>query len=357
MRVTRIEAFQPVAANSPPDWRTSLGQIAVRIETDEGLTGFGVGGGGAAGIHVIDSVLKPRLMGRESEPVESLWEEMYEATLPFGRKGIAVMALSGVDLALWDLRAKRAGVSMAELLGGTPGSSIPTYSTVWDHADEKEASTGPRPAPAVDAVPPSQGVKLHVKIVDHSDPVNDIAGRVAAARKRLGPERTLMIDAWMKWDVDLTLRIAERIEPFDVGWIEEPLSPDDLRGYEALSRNCPIPIAGGEHEFTAAAFRELIDRRLHAVLQPDVCWAGGMTELVKIYDLANSAGLRVVPHRGCEAWALHAIAALDPRPLAEEGRPWMTWVKGQPEIEDGQIALVAQPGFGVTLDAPCNSQS
>jgi L-rhamnonate dehydratase len=145
----------------------------------------------------------------------------------------------------------------------------------------------------------------------------------------------------MKWTVPLTLDVARRIERHNVGWIEEPLSPDDLAGYEMLARDCPVPIAGGEHEFTAAAFRELIQRRLHHVLQPDVCWCGGMTELVTIYRLAQEHGLRVCPHRGGEPWGLHAIAALDNQPLAESARPWLTWMK--PTGAD----ILTQPGFGV----------
>jgi L-alanine-DL-glutamate epimerase-like enolase superfamily enzyme len=342
MRIASIDTWQPVDSNSPPDWRTSLGQIAVRIATDDGLVGYGVGGGGAAGRHVIDAVLAPLLVGRDPAPVEAIWEELYAATLPFGRKGIAVMAISGVDLALWDLRAKRAGVSVAELLGGASGSRVPTYTTVWDTVDPMTASgAGPGGKSAV---------KLHLKVTDRGRAVEEIVQRITAARQAIGPVRALMVDAWMKWDVDLTLRVAERIESLRVDWIEEPLSPDDLAGYGRLVDRCPIPIAGGEHEFTAAAFRELIDRRLHAVLQPDVCWVGGLTELVKIYRLANAVGVRVVPHRGAEVWALHAIAALDHQPLAESGRPWMSWVQGQPEIAGGMIAVPRRVGFGVELE-------
>lgn len=342
MVITALRTFQPIAKNSPPDWRTSLGQMAVRIETDAGLVGYGVGGGGAAGRLVIDDVLAPLLIGREPEPVESLWEELYFATLPFGRKGIAVMALSGVDLALWDLRAKAQGVSVAALLGGKDGSTVPTYTTVWHEVDHDTAS-GRGPG----GLGP---VKLHVGGADPLDRLDDVVVRIADARWAIGPARRLMVDAWMKWDVEFTLRVAERIEPLRVEWIEEPLSPDDLAGYERLTRACPIPIAGGEHEFTAAAFRELIDRRLHAVLQPDVCWVGGLTELVKIYRAARGTGVRVVPHRGAEVWALHAIAALDSDPLAESGRPWMTWVRGQPVMTNGRINVPLGPGFGVTLE-------
>jgi L-rhamnonate dehydratase len=159
-----------------------------------------------------------------------------------------------------------------------------------------------------------------------------------------------MLDAWMRWTIGTTLDVAQGVREQGVAWIEEPLPADDLQGYGELRDRCPIPIAGGEHEFTALGFAELIDRRLHQVLQPDVCWCGGMTELVKIYGRARGSGLRVCPHRGAEVWSLQAMAALDPEPLAESGRPWMTWVGGQPLIRDGFIRLTEAPGFGVNID-------
>lgn len=337
MRITNVRAVQPVSEKSPPDWRTSLGQILVAIDTDEGLTGYGVGGGGLAGTHVVRTVLRERLLGRDPEPVESLWDEMYRATLAFGRKGLAIMALSGVDLALWDLRGKAAGRPIAELLGGRTGERIPTYGTYWD-----EIPPG--------AVAEHTAFKLHVGRCGPPAEIDDVVKRIAAARRAIGPDRPLMVDAWMLWDVKTTLKIARAIMPYDVGWIEEPLSPDDLAGYAVLASECPVPIAGGEHEFTALGFAPFIEGRLHRILQPDVCWCGGLTELVKIYARAQSAGLRVCPHRGAEIWALHAIAALDQNPLAESGRPWMTWVAGQPPIVEGTITLNNVPGFGVEID-------
>jgi L-alanine-DL-glutamate epimerase-like enolase superfamily enzyme len=327
MKIIEVSASQPLGTGSPPDWRTSMGQILVTVQTDAGLSGHGVGGGGAAGIHVIHAILRELLVGRAPEPVEQLWQQMYDATLPFGRKGLAIMALSGVDLALWDLRGKAAGKSVAELLGGVRHRTIPTYVTVWD--DIPDAFIGKHDA-----------FKIHVGKADSVTP-DSIERLVAAARAKVGPDAMLMLDAWMKWTVPLTLDVARRIERYNVGWIEEPLSPDDLAGYETLVRDCPVPIAGGEHEFTAAAFRELIECRLHHVLQPDVCWCGGMTELVKIYRLAQERGLRVCPHRGGEPWGLHAIAALDDQPLAESGRPWLTW------MEPTGADILTQPGFGV----------
>ncbi len=131
MKIIAIRACKPPCP-SPPGWRTALGQILVAVETDAGLVGYGVGGGGEAAVHIISTVLRELLLGKDVEPVETHWQAMYEATLPFGRKGVAIMALSGVDLALWDLRGKAAQQSIAQLLGGPSHGHVPTYTTVWD---------------------------------------------------------------------------------------------------------------------------------------------------------------------------------------------------------------------------------
>lgn len=337
MKITDVRAIQPVGENSPADWRTSLGQILVAIDTDSGITGYGVGGGGLAGKHIVKTVLRDLLLGRNPAEISQLWDEMYQATLAFGRKGIAIMAISGVDLALWDLRGKQEQQPIVSLLGGNPGVNIPTYHTVWAPQDLQTASE-------------HAGYKLHLGKVAAPDQRELMISSVAQARSLIGPDPLLMVDAWMKWDVESTIAISEQIAPLRIEWIEEPLSPDDLAGYALLKENAAVPIAGGEHEFTSAAFRYLIKEKLHSVLQPDVCWCGGLTELIKIYTMANEAGLRVCPHRGCEIWALHAIAALDPDPLAETGRPWMTWVTGQPEVKEGTIELSDRPGFGLLFD-------
>lgn len=340
MIITDVKAWQP-AADSPPDWRTSMGQILVAVETDDGLRGYGVGGGGLASIHIIRAVLRDLLVGRSADEISRLSMLMHDATLPFGRMGVAIMAISGVDLALWDLRGKRSGKLIVELLEGKPGAILPTYVTVGLADDILD-----------DAI--AAGHRAFKLFVGRDRSANRVAAtieRVKEARRAVGPEAPLMIDAWMKWDVETSLAVAEKLGEQKVEWLEDPLLPDDMAGYEILRDKCPIPISGGEHDFTAKVFGDLIERGIYRVLQPDVCWCGGLTALIEIYQLAAKAGVRVVPHRGSEIWSLHAIAALDPEPLAESGRPWMTWVGGQPPIADGRVSLPEEgSGFGVEID-------
>jgi L-rhamnonate dehydratase len=335
VKITGVRAVIPRGTNEPRDWRTAMAQIAVLVDTDAGLTGLGVGGGGRAGVHVVETVLRDVLLGRDPGDIEALWATMYRATLPFGRKGLAVWALSGVDLALWDLAGKAAGVPVHALLGGLRHSAIPVYASIG-HDVRDEAEQGFR------------HVKLHMP-----RPFPGVAASVDVvrrARARLGPEVELYVDAFLEWDVDTTLRLADAFVASGVRWIEEPLSPDDLDGYAELCRRSPIPIAGGEHECGLHGFREIVARRAHQILQPDASWCGGLTALRQIFRLGAESGLRVVPHRGGEVWGLHAIAALSRAPLAESRRPWVTWLRGEPRIEHGVIRPTDAPGFGVELD-------
>ncbi len=340
MRIKSIRATQPKAGQDPDDWRTWLGQIAVTVETEDGLRGYGVGGGGKAGIHVIETALGRLLIGADSTCVEELWAEMYKATRPYGRKGIAVMAISGLDLALWDLRGKREGRAVAEILAKQEGQvrkPVRCYKTGF--SAEEAIGTGAQGFGAL---------KFHAGI-DPNQEVGDVVGPIRRVREALGPEVQLMADAGMKLDVEGALRLAEALDGCNLGWLEEPLPPEHLEGYAKLRDRSPIPIAGGEHEYTAAAFDVLMRERLHAVVQPDVTWCGGLTQLVKIYEMGERYGVKVCPHRGSEIWSLQAMASIDPDPLAESGRSWIDWVRGQPEIVEGGIAIPDTPGFGVSL--------
>jgi len=344
MVITAVRAVQPPTPGSPGDWRTQLGQIVVEVQTDSGLRGLGVGGGGAASIHVIETVLRDLLVGREAEDVEGLHRQMCRHTAFYGRQGLVVMAISGVDLALWDLRGKSRKQSVAEMLAETAGHAfeierpLPTYLTVFDDAAAQAAIEAGHFA-----------IKLHVERFGDQPDVAALARLVAQTRRRLGVAAEIMLDAFARWDVETALRVAEAIAPHDITWLEEPLPPDDLPGYARLMRESPVPIAGGEHEYLASGFRRLIDDRLHAVLQPDVNWCGGLTTLVEIYNMARKAGVRVCPHRGCEPYALPAIAALDPRPLAESPRTWFNCLAGAPVAREGVIRASTSPGFGVSV--------
>jgi L-rhamnonate dehydratase len=340
MKITALKAWQPPTPGSPPDWRTQLGQIIVEVQTDAGITGLGVGGGGAASIHVINTVMRDLLIGKDASQVEDLHRAMHQHTLFYGRKGLVVMATSGLDLALWDIRGKAANLPVAKLLNPNVNlaADISTYGTVFS---EKEIDT----ALAIG----HDSLKVHTESYGHNPDVKKLVAFVHSVRDRLGPKKSLMLDAFCMWDIDTTIRLAEALAPLNLNFLEEPLPPDDLDGYAQLVKRVSIPIAGGEHEYTTLGFKELIDRQLHAVLQPDINWCGGLTTVVEVYRLAKAANLKVILHRGCEPFALHALAALDPHPLAESPRTWFNPFKGAPQIQKGVIRLNDKPGFGLEV--------
>ena len=174
MKIARVRAEIPRGTDEPRDWRTAMAQIAVTVETDPGLSGLGVGGGGAASLHIVDSVLNDVLVGADPADIEGLWAKMYRATLPFGRKGLAVMALSGVNLALWDLAGKAAGRPVYELLGGLRHPVIPAYASIgWQITDQVERGF--------------RHVKLHMPNAT-PDP-RDTIEIVRVARQKIGPGR------------------------------------------------------------------------------------------------------------------------------------------------------------------------
>jgi L-rhamnonate dehydratase len=331
MKVTSVRAVQPRTPHDPGDWRTTVGQILAVVDTDTGVRGYGVGGGGAAGIHVLEGVLRDLVLDKDPRDAEALWEDMYRATEAFGRKGLVIMAISALDNALWDTWGKVEGMSVARLLGGPNQTRIRCYATT------------PGPLEAVKLG--FKAVKLHFRPSSEEEAMD----LVARTRRAIGPEVEMFTDTHGNWDFDATLRLAQEFARHGVGWMEEPLPEIDLDQYSELCRRSPIPIAGGEHEYTARGFRELAGHKAHDIWQPDATWTGGMTQMRAIYALGKQEGVRVCPHRGAEVWGLHAIAALDPEPLAESPRPWITWLRGQPAIIDGHIELPDRPGFGVDV--------
>jgi L-rhamnonate dehydratase len=380
--ITAVRAARPAAADGTPlhDWggRQGLGQICVAVDTDDGLTGFGVCGGGEPGIIVIEQVLRPLLLGAAAADVEEMWEEMNTATLPYGRKGLAVMALSGVDLALWDLRAKRRGLPVAALaeLGSDTALDLrvelPSYKTLAFPGRE------PTPADAVAAVAEGfSAIKLAIAAYDVRRHQKRIVDLVRSVRDAIPASTELMADAAMGaqrhlgWsDREAVLALCKLLEPFKLSWLEEPLPCDALSDYRWLCARTSVPIAAGEHEFTARGFDELLALDIQlACWQPDIAWCGGLTALLAIYRLGRRHGIRVCPHRGSEVWSLHAMVALEQGPraatsaalvgpgLAESGRPWMEWV-GCVSLDGGKARLACpeSAGFGVVLPSVARQQ-
>lgn len=325
--------------------------IVVRIETDEGISGLSVGIGGDPAAIIVERHLRDLLVGEDPTDVELLWDYMYRATLPYGRKGLAIHAISGVDNALWDLLGKIQGQPVYRLLGGRTKERIPVYATgrrsdlyapLGFHGNKISMAYGP---------------------ADGETGMRENEALVRRAREAFGDDRDIMVDAWMGWDVEYTLRMAERLARYRVRWIEEPLPPDDLEGMAFLRIQIkPMLLATGEHEYTRWGFKELIQHGAADVLQPDITWCGGITEIRKVCALAAAHSLPVIPHNG-GCFSYHLIMAHTNCPMAEylvyggagdQFVPTHPMFDGEPLPIDGYIHLTDAPGFGIELrpDAP-----
>src|SRR6266849_1233856 len=219
------------------------GAILVEIKTEQGLTGYGMGGGGGAGAYIIEHHLGPLITGANALNVEAIWEQMYRASLFYGRKGVTIMAISGVDLALWDICGKHAGQPVYKLLGGPNRDKVPAYYTGFEV--DKALGLGFR----------AFKHPIRYNLNDGREGMKKVIAELREIRSKIGPDSQLMIDVLCQWDVPYTLEMADRLQEFRLYWIEEPLSPDNLEGYAQLCRKIRGPlIASGEHEYTRFGF-------------------------------------------------------------------------------------------------------
>ena len=318
------------------------GSILVEIKTTGGLTGYGLGGGGSAAVHVIETHLKDLLLKADPANIELLWDQMYNSSLFYGRKGLAIQAISGIDLALWDLAGKTANQPVYKLLGGRTKDRVPVYLT------SKKVELGL-----------DKGIRAYKLPIDSSpqdgrEGMRKAVAEIEAARKAIGPDADLMIDVLCRWNVPYTMEMADRLAPSKLMFIEEPLNPDDLAGYHQLCQKIETTkIAHGEHEYTRYGFENLIARKAAHILQPDITWSGGLTELRRIAALAQAAQLPIIPHRGGSIFGLHFILATPNCNLAESfgiGEPGNEMMQAMsPRFADGHIYPNDKPGFGLPL--------
>jgi L-alanine-DL-glutamate epimerase-like enolase superfamily enzyme len=273
----------------------------VTIETDAGITGIGLGGTGLVGQATIE-VLKHQLIGEDPIDVERLWHTMWVPKL-VGRRGLTTRAISAIDIGLWDIRAKVAGLPLYKLLGGFR-DRVPTYIAGGYYEEGKGLRELQREMEANVALG-ARAVKMKVGGV----PMGEDVARVKAVREAIGPEVKLLVDANCAYRSYEAIQFAKRIEEFDIFWFEEPVAPDDYAGSRKLARATSIPIATGENEYTRYGFRDLIEHEAAAILNADAKVLGGVTEWMKVAALAQAHDLDVAPH-GSQDIHVHLVSAV-----------------------------------------------
>jgi L-rhamnonate dehydratase len=289
------------------------------------------------------------LEGRSPVEYEKIWDQMYFGSQYYGRKGIVVNALSGVDLALWDLLGKLRGEPVYHLLGGAVRDELTFY------------ATGARPDLAKQMGFIGGKMPLHHGPAEGEEGLKKNLEELAEMRSRVGDDFWLMFDCWMSLDLNYATRLAHKAHAYGLKWIEEALSPDDYWGYAALKKAAPpgMLVTTGEHEATRWGFRMLLEMDCCDIIQPDVGWCGGVTELIKIANLADSRGVMMIPH-GSSVYSYHFVITRHNSPFAEflmmapkadEVRPMFhPQLIGEPVPVNGRLKLSDAPGFGVELN-------
>lgn len=350
---------------------TTFDMTLVEVETDAGITGYGEAKaqvGSASDNHAllatIRQELKPLLVGRDPRQITVIWEEMYNGTRAhyalsrgrgfpvLGRRGLTISAISGIDMALWDILGKSLAVPVYQLLGGKCRDALPAYASGgWADA----ASIGAQLQSYVE-----QGgfraVKMRVGVMAAS--VDNSVARVQAARAALGPDVAVMVDAHGTFGVREAQRFARKVEDCDLTWFEEPVNADDKAGQAEVRASTDIPIASGESEFTRFDFRDLITLNAVDILQPDLAIMGGLTEAVRIAAMAGAFQLTAAPHLWGSALLFASglqLAAATPNCTVLEYslgfNPMLhELVQESPVVRNGDMYIPDHPGLGVTLN-------
>jgi L-alanine-DL-glutamate epimerase-like enolase superfamily enzyme len=348
MRITAIstEEFRwprrvPIRNGKHTYTHASLG--IVRIDTDEAITGIGLGGTGLVGQATIES-LKHELIGEDPIDVERLWHKMWVPKL-IGRRGLTTRAISAIDIGLWDIRAKVAGMPLYKLLGGFR-DRVPTYIAGGYYEDGKGLKDLQEEM-ATNIEMGARAVKMKVGGV----PMREDVERVKAVRSAIGPDIKLLVDANCAYRAYEAIQFAKRIEECDIFWFEEPVAPDDYDGHRRLAEATSIPIATGENEYTRYGFRDLIEHRAAAILNADAKVLGGVTEFMKVVALAQAHDLDIAPH-GSQDIHVHLVAAISNGLILEYYRDsvdpmWAKMYHATLRVNaDGTVSPPDVPGIG-----------
>jgi len=329
-----------------------LGSLVVEIEASDGTVGFAVTTGGEIGAFIVEKHLARFLEGQRVTDIEKMWDQMYFATLYYGRKGIVLNAISGVDLALWDLLAKVRQEPVFHLLGGPVRDELQFY------------ATGARPDLAKEMGFIGGKMPLQHGPAEGEEGLAKNIAKLADMRAKVGDDFWLMFDCWMSLDLNYATRLAHAAKEYGLKWLEEALPPDDYWGYAELRRSVPrgMMVTTGEHEATRWGFRMLFEMGCADLVQPDVGWCGGITELIKISALADAHNVLVVPH-GSSVYSYHFVVTRHNSPFAEflmmapkadEVVPMFNpLLLDEPVPVNGRMKVPETPGFGVRLNPDC----
>lgn len=335
--------------------------LLVEVICEDGTTGWGECLGPAGPNRAMVEAYSAWLIGQNPLETEKIWATLYNALRDQGQRGVSVTALSGIDIALWDIKGKHLGQPVSMLLGGRIRERVQAYATGSfkrdgvDRIEDNAQETAQHVAAGFHAV----------KIKIGFDPKEDLRV-IAAVREAIGPDTRLMIDANHGYDVIEAVRVGRAAAEYDIDWFEEPVVPEQLSAYREVRDRQPIPVAGGETWHTRWGFAGPLEQRCVDIAQPDLCGVGGFTEARRVADLASLHGVRVVPHVWGTAVqiaaALQFMSAMVPDPVRNRAiapimefdrthNPFRQAVVTQPiEHDHGWVSVPDAPGLGIEIN-------
>ena len=359
IRITDVVAH-PLTQTLPKSTVTSWGAysrvsiVLVEIRTDAGLTGVGeclARFAPKAYAELIDTALKPRLVGEPAHAISRHWQAMRRA-LSGRQGGMLIEAIAGVDIALWDILGKAAGLPLATLLGGEGRERVACYAASVNWLDDAGAEA------ELDRYLGRGFTRAKVKI---ATPVRDACRRIEALRRRAGDEVELYADANWAYRLDEAVEVGRTLAANGYGWFEEPIAPEDEDGYDELHRLCDVPLAAGESNYALDQARRLVQSRTLSVLQPDVARSGGVSETRRMAEFARAHDVAYAPHIGmsgivCETASVHLAAAMPNFRVMEcetDGSPFKRIADLPPGCDrmgDGTLDVPMRPGLGLEID-------
>jgi D-galactarolactone cycloisomerase len=342
---------------------TTRASCIVEVVTDAGITGWGECYGPAAvNKTIIESQYRQRVIGRDPFDVEVVWEDLYNRIKDYGLTGMTIAALSGIDIALWDIMGRAVGKPIHKLIGGAHRTEVTAYATGLYFIDMDRLVEEAVEEAQDFAAQGFRAIKMKIGL---GDPKLDLR-RIRAVREAIGPDVKLAVDANHCFTVPQAIRLGRAMEELDILWFEEPISPEDHEGYVEVTRALDMAVAGGENDFTRWGFRDVIARKAMDIVQPDVCAAGGISECRKIAAMASAHGVECVPHAWGSAIGLAAtvqfLAALPDTPPAfrpmspmlefeQTPNPLRDHLALEPIVQRGGIVRVPDgPGLGIEVD-------
>jgi len=366
MKILDIKTYRLEAALAEPfaysqAWYDRRGALLVEIVGEDGSSGWGEAFGPPLLTAPVVDFYKPLLIGADAFATELHWQNLYNRLRDHGQKGLAIEALSAVDIALWDLKGRHLGLAVHQLMGGPLRSRVQAYATGFYRKRDGDPLSYLIDEARQRADAGFSAIKLKLGFG-----IDEDIRLCREVRRAVGDTMTIMVDANHAYDATAAIRVGRQIEDLDIAWFEEPVPPEDLQGYRQVKSALRIPIAGGEAEFTRWGFRSILTDRAIDILQPDVCAAGGISECKKIADMANAFGVRVNPHVWGTGVALAAslqlIATLPDNPpglnpipslleLDQSEHPIRMAVLREPiRHQAGWVEIPTGRGLGIEID-------